>query len=92
MTSISPDTVRRILEHHHPTPWRYHLGLSPEVPRDAAFAAVVREICDLDTRSPRFDLLTGHLDHTFRNASSGKGRNASIGAPSIGQRVTPQHR
>jgi transposase len=48
--SISPDTVRRILEHHHLKPWRYHLWLSPKVPRDAAFAASVREICDLYTR------------------------------------------
>ena len=45
--SLSPDTVRRVLEHHHLKPWRYHLGLSPTVPRDAAFAASVQEICDL---------------------------------------------
>jgi transposase len=47
---ISPDTVRRILEHHHLKPWRQHLWLSPKVPRDEAFAAAVREICDLYTR------------------------------------------
>lgn len=47
---ISPETVRRILEHHHLKPWRQHLWLSPEVPRDAAFAAAVREISDLYTR------------------------------------------
>src|SRR5262245_11108913 len=47
---ISPDTVRRILEHHHLKPWRHHLWLSPKVPRDAAFAASVQEICDLYTR------------------------------------------
>ena len=55
VTSISPDTVRRILEHHHLKPWRYHLWLSPKVPRDATFAATVREICDLDTRPLRAD-------------------------------------
>ena len=48
--SISADTVRRILEHHHLKPWRQHLWLSPKVPRDAAFAASVQEICDLYTR------------------------------------------
>jgi transposase len=55
VTSISPDTVRRILEHHHLKPWRYHLWLSPKVPRDATFAATVREICDLYTRLLRAD-------------------------------------
>lgn len=48
--SISPDTVRRVLEHHHLKPWRHHLWLSPKVPRDEAFAAAVQEIADLYTR------------------------------------------
>lgn len=47
---ISADTVRRILENHQLKPWRHHLWLSPKVPRDAAFAATVQEICDLYTR------------------------------------------
>jgi transposase len=50
VASISSDTVRRILENHHLKPWRQHLWLSPKVPRDAAFAATVQEICDLYTR------------------------------------------
>jgi transposase len=50
VTKISPDTVRRILENHQLKPWRHHLWLSPKVPRDAAFAASVQEICDLYTR------------------------------------------
>jgi transposase len=50
VTSISPDTVRRILENHQLKPWRQHLWLSPQVPRDAAFAACVQEIVDLYTR------------------------------------------
>jgi transposase len=50
VSSISPETVRRTLEHHHLKPWRQHLWLSPGVPRDAAFAATVREISDLYTR------------------------------------------
>ena len=48
--SISPDTVRRILENHQLKPWRQHLWLSPKVPRDADFAARVQEVCDLYTR------------------------------------------
>jgi transposase len=48
--SISPDTVRRVLEHHHLKPWRHHLWLSPKVPRDEAFAAAVGEVADLYTR------------------------------------------
>jgi transposase len=48
--SISVETVRRILEGHHLKPWRYHLWLSPKVPRDEAFAAAVAAICDLYTR------------------------------------------
>src|SRR5438094_8255733 len=42
VSSISPDTVRRILEHHHLKPWRHHMWLSSQVPRDAAFAAAVQ--------------------------------------------------
>lgn len=48
--SISPQTVQRILAHHRLKPWRQHLWLSPKVPRDAEFAARVREIVDLYTR------------------------------------------
>jgi transposase len=49
-TSISPQTVGRILNHHRLKPWRKHLWLSPDVPRDAAFAACVQPIVDLYTR------------------------------------------
>jgi hypothetical protein len=49
--AISPDTVGRILNGHRLKPWRHHLWLSPTVPRDAAFAAQVKEICELYTRS-----------------------------------------
>jgi transposase len=48
--SISVEAVRRILEDHHLKPWRYHLWLSPKVPRDEAVAAAVAEIRDLYTR------------------------------------------
>jgi transposase len=48
--SISAETVRRILLSHRLKPWRQKTWLSPKVPRDAAFAAQVREICELYTR------------------------------------------
>src|SRR6266478_4012371 len=48
--AISPQTVQRILAHHKLKPWRHHLWLSPQVPRDAAFAAQVHEIVTLYTR------------------------------------------
>jgi len=50
VASISPQTVQRILASHHLKPWRHHLWLSPKVPRDAAFAAAVSNVCDLYTR------------------------------------------
>jgi transposase len=53
--SISAETVRRILLSHRLKPWRQKMWLSPKVPRDAAFAAAVREICDLYTRPLRPD-------------------------------------
>jgi transposase len=48
--AISSDTVGRVLNNHRLKPWRHHLWLSPKVPRDAAFAAQVQEVCDLYTR------------------------------------------
>jgi transposase len=50
VVSISAATVRQILRHHRLKPWRQKMWLSPEVPRDAAFAAQVQGICDLYTR------------------------------------------
>ena len=47
---ISPETVRRILEHHKLKPWRHHLWLSPSTPRNAEFYARVAEVGDLYTR------------------------------------------
>ena len=50
VSTISPQTVGRILNSHRLKPWRKHLWLSPNVPRDAAFAASVQHIVDLYTR------------------------------------------
>jgi transposase len=48
--SISAQTVRRILAHHKLKPWRNHMWLTPNKPRDAAFYATVQELIDLYTR------------------------------------------
>jgi transposase len=59
---ISPETVRRILDHHNLKPWRHHMWLSPHTPRDAAFYARVAEVVDLYTRSLRYDELVLCVD------------------------------
>jgi transposase len=48
--SISPQTVQRILSGHKLKPWRKHLWLSSDVPRDVDFSARVKNICTLYTR------------------------------------------
>jgi transposase len=53
--SISAETVRQILLHHRLKPWRQKMWLSAKVPRDAAFAAQVQEVCELYTRPLRPD-------------------------------------
>jgi transposase len=51
VTAISAETVRRILDRLDLKPWRYHYWLTPKAPRDAAFCAIVEELCDLYTRA-----------------------------------------
>jgi transposase len=53
--SISVESVRQMLLNHRLRPWRHEMWLSPKVPRDAAFAASVRAICELYTRPLRAD-------------------------------------
>jgi hypothetical protein len=48
--SISAATVRQVLLHRRPKPWRQKMWPPPKVPRDAAVAARVQGTCDLDTR------------------------------------------
>lgn len=50
VVAISPQTVQRILVHHQLKPWRHHLWRSPQVPRDAAFAAQFQEMVTWYTR------------------------------------------
>lgn len=49
--TISAERVRQLLADHRLKPWRHKMWLSPKVPRDEVFAAQVRQICDLYTRS-----------------------------------------
>lgn len=60
--SISPETVRRILEHHKLKPWRHHLWLSPHTPHDALFSTRVAEVVDLHTRLLRADEIVLCMD------------------------------
>jgi len=48
--SISPQTVQRILANHKLKPWRKHLWLSSDAPRDAECCRRVKNICRLYTR------------------------------------------
>src|SRR5262249_27540193 len=41
VAALSPQTAQRMLAHQKLKPWRHHLWLSPQVPRDAACAAQV---------------------------------------------------
>ncbi len=49
VTSISAQTVRRILAHHKIKPWRHHMWLHAKRPRDADFYRAVEEIIGLYT-------------------------------------------
>lgn len=59
---ISAATVRRILACHHLTPWRHHLWLYPQQPREAAFYATIMELLDLYTRPLREDAMVLSVD------------------------------
>ncbi len=50
VTSISPQTVQRLLAANRLKPWRQHVWLHPRTPRDATFAAQVRAVADVLTR------------------------------------------
>jgi len=50
VSSISAETIRRILQSHKLKPWQHHLWLSAKVPRDEHFAYLVRSLVELYTR------------------------------------------
>lgn len=51
VSSISVETVRKILASHRLKPWRKQMWLSAKTPRDEAFAEAVRQIASLYTRA-----------------------------------------
>jgi len=51
VSSISAETVRRILNYQKLKPWRHHMWLSPKDKRDEAFCLQVEEIMDLYFRT-----------------------------------------
>ena len=50
VTSISSETVRRILANHQLKPWRVQMWLGKKTPRDEAFAARVKAKGEGDLR------------------------------------------
>ena len=52
---MSPETGRRLLAHPKLKPWRPHVWLSPQTPRDAEFCARVAEVVERYTRRRRAD-------------------------------------
>jgi transposase len=50
VTTISPQTVQRMLASYRLKPWRVHHWMSPKVPRDQEFRRRVLDIQDLYTR------------------------------------------
>jgi len=50
VSSISAETVRRILSHHQLKPWRHHMWLGPKHPRDQEFYTRTSDLIDLYTR------------------------------------------
>jgi transposase len=62
VTTISAETVRQILLHHRLKPWRHKMWLSAKVPRDAASAGQIPELCALYTRPLRPDEVVLCLD------------------------------
>lgn len=89
VTRISPQTVGRILAHHQLKPWRHHLWLSPQVPRDAAFAAQVNEIVSLYTRElAPWEMVLGMDEKTNLQPRT---RTAPTKAAQPGQPVLVEH-
>jgi hypothetical protein len=62
VAAISPQTIQRILASQRLKPWRQHVWLHPQTPRDAAFVAHVRLVADLLTRPLAPDEVVLSLD------------------------------
>ena len=62
VVDISAATVRRILAAPQLQPWRQHIWLYPQQPRDAAFSATVLALIELYTRPLRAEELVLSVD------------------------------
>lgn len=89
VSAISADTVGRVLRHHKLKPWRTHVWLCPKAPRDAAFVAQVREICDLYTRDLAPDEVVLSVDE--KTSIQPRPRLAPTTAASPGKPVRLEH-
>jgi DDE superfamily endonuclease len=87
--ALAAGTVRQILHDHRLKPWRQTRGLSAKVPRDAAFASQVPEICDLDTRPLRPDEMV--LDADERTRLQPRPRKAPTLATQPGRPTRVEH-
>ena len=87
--AISANTVRRILAANQLKPWRQRMWLSPKVPRDAAFAAAVRDVVDLYTRPLAIDEAVLCVDE--KTSIQPRGRTAPTSAARPGEAVRLEH-
>src|SRR3954447_4810250 len=85
VASISAETVRQILLHHRLKPWRQKMWLSAKVPRDAAFAAQVHEVCDLYTRPLSPDEVVLCVDEMTAIPGQLPEQNGKIESATLGQ-------
>jgi transposase len=89
--SISPQTVQRILSHHKLKPWRHHLWQSAKVPRDEAFCATVKEICDLYTRGLEVGEMVLSLDEKTNLQPRTRTASTLAARPSLPIRVEQEY-
>jgi transposase len=89
--TISPQTVQRILSHHKLKPWRHHLWQSAKVPRDEAFCATVKEICDLYTRGLEDGEMVLSLDEKTNLQPRTRTASTLAARPSLPLRVEQEY-
>ena len=68
--TISAAAARQLRLHNRLKPWRQKMWLSAQVPRGAASAKLVQEICDLDARPLRPDEVVLCVDEMTSFSSS----------------------
>jgi hypothetical protein len=92
VAEISPRTVRRVLATNQLKPWRQHSWLSPRIPRDAAFAAAIKDIVSLYTRPLDANELVFCLDEKTSIQPRGRTAPTRAAAPGRPVRVEQEYR